>query len=267
MLPSCYVRSFVKRAGVDKVRIAQHFSDAVSTYSACAEVQHAIADGLVARMRECGFPQAAKVYEVGAGMGCLTERVLRAFLPVRLVANDLCDVVADPLRALSGVVEFVSGDAETLPVPEGCEHVVSGAAVQWFFDVEQFFCRVARHLPENGFLAFSTFGPDNFHEVRAVSGIGLDYRSLSAYRTMLESCGLTVLCADAFSQRLTFPNAAGVLRHIRETGTGGVVANRWQVAQTYRFCREYEARFACEGGVALTYHPLLVVAVKREVQR
>ncbi len=248
---------------MDKSLIARSFGGAIRTYDDHAVVQRVIAGEMVRLMKESGFPHNAAIYEVGAGTGLLTDLILKAFSPSRIVANDLCLEASKPLGAISGRIEFVHGDAETLPVPAGCTNVVSCSAIQWFSDAGKFFCTVSAGLPAGGLFAFSTFGPGNLREIRRIAGVGLDYKSLEAHVEMLEAAGFSVRHAGEKTDGIILPTARDLLRHIRGTGTGGVSSETWSVARTRRFCRDYETQFAADGGVALTYHSLYFVAEKK----
>lgn len=248
---------------MDKSLIARSFGGAIHTYDDNAVIQRVIAGEMVRLMKESGFPHNAAIYEVGAGTGLLTDLILKAFSPSRIVANDLCFEASKPLGAISETIEFVPGDAETLPVPAGCTTVVSCSAIQWFSDVGIFFHTISTGLPVGGLFAFSTFGPNNLLEMRKISGIGLDYKSLAEHIELLEIAGFSVLHASENSETIVLGTVSDLLRHIRETGTGGVRSEKWSMAQTRRFRREYEALFSVEGGVVLTYHPLYFIAEKK----
>lgn len=248
---------------MDKKLIARHFGGAFQTYDDNAFIQRLIAVEMVRLMQDNGFPKNAPIYEVGAGTGLLTDLIFKAFAPDRVVANDLCSEAAKPLGEISDRIEFVHGDAETLLVPEGCTNVVSCSAVQWFANVGNFFQMISRGLPAGGYLAFSTFGPDNLKEIRAVSGVGLDYKTLDEHKAFLKASGFSIRHASESSKSIVLSTVTDLLRHIRETGTGGVNSARMSVAQTRQFCRDYATRYAVEGGVTLTYHPMYFVAEKR----
>lgn len=248
---------------MNKPLVARSFAGAFDTYDGSAVIQRIIAGEMIRLMHEAGFPEQAGIYEVGAGTGFLTRLILREFRPSRLVANDLCLEAAKPLDAISDQIEFVHGDAERLPVPNGCTNVVSCSAFQWFSDVGRFFRTISGGLSRGGYLAFSTFGPDNLKEMREISDVGLDYKTLSEHVALLEDSGFVVRHASETRETIALRNVMDLLRHIRETGTGGVVSEKWSVARTRRFCREYEERFSVDGGVSLTYHPMYFVAEKQ----
>lgn len=248
---------------MDKALIARRFGGAFQTYDNSAVIQRLIAAELVRLMLLNDFSKNASFYEVGAGTGLLTDLILKTFTPSRLVANDLCLEAETSLAAISKTIKFVHGDAETLAVPEGCTTVVSCSAIQWFADIGEFFNLISQGLPGGGRFAFSTFGSENLKEIRDVFGVGLDYKTLEGHTALLEAAGFVVRHASETLEHLVLSTVPDLLRHIRETGTGGVAPTTLSVAQTRRFCRDYEARYAVEGGITLTYHPMYFIAEKR----
>ena len=151
-----------------KLSISQNFAGAFATYDANATVQRKIAEEMVTQMRISGFPDGATIYEAGAGTGLLTRMLLREFSPVRIVANDLCAEAGPMLKSISDRVEFLAGDAERIAV-----RLVRArgflSAIRWFFDVGAFW-HMAAGLSSGGYLAFSTFGPENLFEIRKLAG-------------------------------------------------------------------------------------------------
>lgn len=249
--------------GADKRLIAECFGRALGTYDKNAVVQKHMAATLASLMRHEGFPHGASVYEVGAGTGLMTAEIVANFAPRRVVANDLCaDCAALVARASGGVAEFVAGDAEALPVPDGTDAVVSCSAVHWFDDKEAFFAKVATSLDDGKFFAFSSFGPNNMRELRELGHAGLEYDSADEYATMLERAGLRVVASEDALERVFFPDMRALLSHFHETGVSGVRHGKWDMRETLRFRREYERRFREERGLPLTYHPLFFVCVR-----
>jgi len=254
----------MRNRGVDKSHVSVCFGKALGTYDKSAVVQKNVADALADLMRQSGFPTGANIYEVGAGTGLMTARLVAGFAPRHIVANDLCADCAGPVSRVSGgMAEFVAGDAEDLPVPAGTGTVVSCSTIHWFENKPAFFGKVANALPDGGFFAFATYGPGNLREVRESGGAGLDYNSADEYKNMLDAAGFRIVATEDKTELIHFPDTRSLLRHFRETGVGGVARTKWDLRETRRFNREYERRFRDENGLFLTYHPLCFVCAKQ----
>jgi len=255
----------MRNKGVDKSHVSECFGKALATYDRSAVVQKIVADSLADLMRRSGFPTGATIYEVGAGTGLMTARLVAGFAPCHIVANDLnADCAGLVSRASGGIAEFVAGDAEVLPVPEGTSAVVSCSTIHWFENKPAFFAKVANALVAGGFLAFSTYGPDNLREVRESGHVGLPYNTVTEYADMLAEAGFDIVASTDKTERIHFPDMRTLLRHFHETGVGGIGHAKWDMRETRRFCKEYAQRFRDGNGLHLTYHPLCFVCVKKQ---
>ena len=129
----------------------------------------------------------------------------------------------------------------------------------------RFFHKLASLLSPEGVLLFNTFTPENLREVRMLTGEGLTYPETGCIREWL-SADFRILQEEEQPIVLTFRHPLDVLRHLRYTGVTANAAHVWTRGRQLRFCQEYPARCpAAHGGVTLTYCPLYIVAVKKEV--
>ena len=118
-------------------------------------------------------------------------------------------------------------------------------------------------LAAGGRLALSTFGPDNFEEIRATTGDGLVYYTSAELAGLLKQAGLTIEEQKEYTRRLEFGSPTDVLRHIKATGVNAIRKPRWTPRRLTDFETLYRSRFSTSSGtVTLTYHPILIVARK-----
>jgi malonyl-CoA O-methyltransferase len=249
---------------VDKVRVQAHFSRSLSTYRQAAQVQSAMAAELMAALAEVtprrDFP---RILELGCGDGLLSGHIEEQ---LRYQQLTLVDIVPDwaACHCRRRNAAFVAGDMEDMPLPDA-DLVMAGAALQWARDLPALLRRISAVLAPAGLLAFSTFGPENLREIKALTGRALVYPSMSELIAMLEMAGYAVLCARERLSVLTFPAPLAVLRHLRETGVNGVKTERpWTRQDLRNFTERYQGQFSlADGQLPLTYHPLWIVAQKR----
>lgn len=252
----------------DKELLRRRFARALPTYEAEAKVQALAADRLLALLAEtlpAFAPETA--LEIGCAGGLLTAK-LAARLPSlkAIAANDLVAeygaVLADKSRAWRQNVAFLPGDIETLPLTEHYDLIASSSAMQWVHDLPALASKLARHLAPDGALAVSLYGPDNFWEIRELTGNGLDYRTPAELTAALSPHFRVLACRE--EREIThFPDAAALLRHLRATGVNALSppASGWSKGKLARFAAEYAARFGGPEGLRLTYHPVYCVAV------
>lgn len=280
---------------IDKTLVNHRFSRVVESYHREAVAQRQIAERLLNLLQResVSFPSRPHVLEIGCGTGFLTRSLVDCLQPGCLVLNDLCAEMsrcyddwlsespaspsqsgslglpsqgispASPSQGIPGEVHFLAGDAEALLFPGGQDLIVSCSVLQWFTAPEIFFSRCARLLKADGCLAFSTFGGDNLKEVTALTGAGLTYRSLEAWKTLLAP-HFDVLYAGEERIGLTFDRPQDVLYHLKHTGVTAVRREAWTPGDLRRFCNDYVQTYGGpDGQVPLTYHPLYFLARPR----
>lgn len=161
-------------------------------------------------------------------------------------------------------VSFLPCDAETLDFPQGTDLITSCSTLQWFADTERFFARCHHFLSDGGILAFSTFGKKNMREIHTLTGHGLEYLSLDNLKVLL-SPRFEILYAEEEIVSLPFGTPLEVLRHLKQTGVTGTEKRVWTRGRLQSFCDEYIRMCGNDDrSVSLTYHPIYVIARKRE---
>ncbi len=251
----------------DKELIRERFAAGFERYDTLALVQQEICDELAGAVMRHVPRTVARALEVGAGTGFLTRRLVEYFPRTAWVFNDLAPASREYVGRYTGGVEaqYLWGDAETAEFPPELDLLVSASTVQWFDDLPRFLGKSFAALRRGGFLALSTFGPDNFSQIRALTGEGLCYYAPDALSALVRRAGFTLLWQRACCRTLWFSSPVEVLRHIRETGVNATVRRSWTPRRLREFCEEYGERFASsdrDGRVPLTYHPVLLVARK-----
>ena len=161
-------------------------------------------------------------------------------------------------------VSFLPCDAETLDFPQGTDLITSCSTLQWFADTERFFARCHHFLSDGGILAFSTFGKKNMREIHTLTGHGLEYLSLDNLKVLL-SPRFEILYAEEEIVSLPFGTPLEVLQHLKQTGVTGTEKRVWTRGRLQSFCDEYIRMCGNDDrSVSLTYHPIYVIARKRE---
>ena len=92
--------------------------------------------------------------------------------------------------------------------PRETDLITSCSTLQWFNDPGAFLTRCHQALVADGLLAFSTFGTTNMHEIRQLTGHGLDYLSVEELQALL-SPRFDILHAEEEVVSLPFPTPSG----------------------------------------------------------
>lgn len=249
----------------DKKLIKLRFEQAASTYEKQAKVQHLVADRLLALLATTA-PAAvpASMLEIGCCTGLLTEKIMARFPSLsHLTVSDLVPSFAQCVERKVGnqaeKITFLAGDIESVDLPAHYDLIISSSTLHWVHDLPGLFRKLHAHLNEGGILAFSLYGVDNLQEIRAVTGMGLRYKSLGQLQAVVAE-KFHILAAEQARETLCFPDPFSVLQHLRATGVNSIGQQIWTRKQVNAFIAEYTNRFSDGQGVCLTYHPMFIIA-------
>lgn len=249
---------------INKQLVRHSFGKRLFSYAHHAVVQASMADDLVWQLSEAHPDAFERVLEIGCGSGLLTSAFLKRFQVNAYYANDLvenCRHEVEPIvkQYPESVFDFVGGDIEQIPAfPEHIDLIISNATFQWLTNLSTFFPKLHQALCPGGFLAFSTFGPDNLREIRHLTGVGLDYLPYDDVHALLEKHFEVVSCEESVIP-FQFSSPRSVLRHMRLTGVNGVEKRRWTKSCLREFEERYWQVFGLRDQVSLTYHPILCI--------
>ena len=259
----------------DKILIRKRFSRHLAGYDRLACVQRTICDRLAGKLaetqREGNEPPATGTgAELGAGTGFLTTRLFEYFPGVQWYVNDLVPETETYIEKIrerfpESRVAYLWGDAETIGLPDKLTLLLSASAMQWFESPETFIRKAYGKIAPGGWFAFSLYGEANFREIREASeGLGLTHTPFMTVAGWCRDAGFEIVHGEEYRETMIFDTPADVLRHVKETGVNGDSRSRWTRSDLERFCGRYRDRFSAEGGVTLTYHPLLLICRKPE---
>lgn len=247
----------------DSDRIQRSFSRSFATYNAEATTQARIVEQLVQRLASAGAPdQFTKGFEIGCGTGLLSHALRARFKIAEFTLNDLCPEAARTAERIGAA--FLPGDAQEIDWPEAPNLIASASTLQWMEAPEALVSRAADTLAAGGWLALSSLGPQQFHELAELGSQAQapGLREVASLAAALSPDIEIIVAEDGFFQ-MWFACPEAVLRHLRRTGVNGCAGSPWTRAQLKRFCANYAARFGVSGRVPLTYHPVWLIARKK----
>lgn len=257
---------------IDSAQVAQRFAQAHHSYSDQAVIQKKIAAHLLRLMQQhLGQAQFGKVFEIGCGSGNLSHLFMQAFEFDALYLNDLYPEVqqhfaAAPLSSTQAL-HWCLGDIEQLPFPQQLDLVISSSALQWVNDIDALLDTAQQALLPQGYLCFSSFGPDNLTEIKTLTGRGLDYLDVEAWTHQLESHGFEVLQITSQHEPMYFEHPLQILKHLKATGvTATAQQHRWNKQSLQQFYQDYQqfSQIDAQGErrYCLSYHPIYCIARK-----
>ena len=250
---------------IDKSRVALRFAQAGQSYTEHAIAQKQICQHLMQLMLEhLPTRHQVRVLEIGCGSGNLSHLLLQNLQIDRLILNDLYAEVQQHFSQQQQL-EWRIGDIEQLEFPTQLNLVTSSSALQWMTDLQAVFTKVAYALVQQGFFCFSIFGQQNLKEIKALTGQGLEYHTLSELQQVLTQTGFDVLHLSEQIKTLHFSHPKQVLQHLKATGvTATSASHRWTKNTLQQFYQDYQqfSEMDPQGRAqyTLSYHPIYRIA-------
>jgi malonyl-CoA O-methyltransferase len=130
-------------------------------------------------------------------------------------------------------LQRVCGDVFQLPFADGTASLVfSNLMLQWCDDLDAALAEIRRVLAPDGFLAFSTFGPDTLRELRESWAAADGGTHVSGFRDMhdigdaLSRAGLSEPVLDVERLQMVYPDVASITRDLKVIGAHNATAAR-----------------------------------------
>ena len=262
--------------GLHRPQVRASFDRASVTYEAAAVLQARVGDELLGRLEPFNFKPAV-VVDLGAGTGRMTGELKKRYRRALVVAVDLAPGMlreAQRHQQFFRRFERVCADAMRLPLADASvDVVVSSLMLQWCDPPDQVFAEIRRVLKPEGFVAFSTFGPDTLRELRSAwaeaDGAEPGYDHVNHFTDMHDvgdavvRAGLSEPVLDVDRMQLTYPDAIALMRDLKAIGAHTVTAGRPPGlvgrARMQRMQLAYEA-FRRDGRLPATYEVVYGVA-------
>ncbi len=260
-----------------KQTIARHFATA-GDYDQHAKIQQQVCYEL---LNNIAHTQQKSVLEIGAGTGQMTRLLAANIQSQHWVISELCAERTAILQSILPTANILIGDAENIQLSVDSNLldsslIVSANAVQWFDNPLSLIKKSAGYLQAGGQLIFNTFTPDNFLQIKRLTGQGLHYPTISEWQSELKEAGFEKIELSTQCFDVPFANPYAVLKHMKLTGvstnqTQAPSSNRrpfiWTKSRLKQFEQDYWRQFSeldknGQPYVNLTYDVLIVNAFK-----
>lgn len=150
-------------AALDKLRVANAFSDAANYYDAYARVQKSVASQVLNKVMTTDA--SSNILDLGSGTGALSGSLSQ--LGRYVVALDIAQGMLQYAKHRDCADGFVAADFEQLPFAEASfDLIVSSLAIQWCRNLSRLFAECSRVLKPNGRIVLATLGPGTLSELK-----------------------------------------------------------------------------------------------------
>ena len=236
--------------------IKSRFEKSMDKYDDNAIVQHNMAKNIVGELLKISN-KFESILELGSGTGILTKEILKSINFEHYTANDLVEKSKNYITKIIPNAKFIHGNSLKINTNEHFDLIISNAMFQWFSNLDEILVKCKRQLKKNGILAFSTFGTENFQEIKELSGLGLKYLSTVEIKNILLQENFEIELIIEYKKTLEFKNPLELLAHMKNTGVNSLSAKPWTVKDIKEFCEKYLEKY---NTVKLTYNPIIVIA-------
>lgn len=207
----------------DKRQVAASFSRAAASYDSVAELQRAVGGALLDSLPKHFAPE--RWLDLGCGTGYFSRQLAQRFPASSGLAMDIAEGMLQHAQPLGGARYFAAGDAERLPLADGClDLVFSSLAMQWCGDFAAVLAEARRVLRPGGLLVFSSLCVGTLQELRdswqEVDGfVHVNrFREFQRYQALCGASGLTPLQLERRPRTLHFPDLRSLTHELKALG-------------------------------------------------
>lgn len=240
----------------DYKHIKKQFEKSMNDYNKNATVQDLMASKLIIELSKI-TTNFENVLELGSGTGLLTKRIAKNINFKTFNANDLIEKSKLYVQKIIPNANFICGNALKIKPAKKMDLIISNAMFQWFENLDKAVSILKFSLKKDSILAFSTFTPENFKEIKEITGLTLIYKSKEEIIKTLTAQGFEILYCEEFYEEIKFNTPLELLAHMKKTGVNSLSTKIWTVKEVKEFCDKFNKKFK---QTKLTYSPLIVIA-------
>ena len=241
---------------IDFKQVKKQFEKSMTDYDKNAVVQELMASKMMKELLQISNSYE-NILEIGTGTGVLTRHISNNCRYKRYYGNDIVEKSKNYIKKIIPNADFIYGNAMKIKTDKKFDLIISNAVFQWFENIEKFFNMLKCSMTNEGIIAFSTFSPENFHEITELTGLSLQYKSRKEIEEILTSQGFEIIYSEEFQEQIEFNTPLELLAHMKKTGVNSLSDKTWTVKHIKAFCDEYSKKYPKP---VLTYSPIIIIA-------
>lgn len=240
----------------DYKTIKKHFEKSMANYNKNAIVQDLTAQKMVEELVKISS-DFDNILELGSGTGLLTKKIAKNLKFHDFYANDLIEKSQIYVEKYIPNARFFRGNALKIKPNVKMDLIISNAMFQWFDNFEKAITAIKNSIDSSGLLVFSSFLPNNFKQIREITGLTLNYKTEEEIKNTLKDLGFNILYCEKFSKDMEFKTPLELLAHLKNTGVNSLSEKTWTITKIREFCEKYSQKYPTP---ILTYCPIIFIA-------
>jgi len=240
----------------DYKNIKKQFEKSMSEYDKNALVQNMMAEKLLIELVKIQT-DFENILELGSGTGLTTRKIARKLKFKNYCANDLVEKSQNYVKKFIPKAKFICGNALKIMPSKKVDLIISNAMFQWFENLDNALNILKLSMNKGAILAFTSFSPENFSQIKNLTGLTLNYKSLEETENILKLNGFEILFSENFYEEIEFKNPLELLVHMKKTGVNSLSEKTWTVKKVKDFCDKFSKKYS---KTKLTYSPIVIVA-------
>ena len=237
--------------------IKKQFEKSLNTYNDNAVIQKEIAEMLVDKVIQTKN-KFGNILELGCGSGLLTSEISKKINFEKYFANDLIEKSEKYIKKIIPSSNFYFGDARKIRPNQKFDLIISNAMFQWFDNLEKAAEIYKNWLNKDGLLAFTNFTPENYKEIRELTGLSLNYKNLDE-TTKIFKKDFEIVNTEEFNFNIKFKSPLELLAHMKNTGVNSLSSKHWTIKEVKDFCDKNKKKYP---DIRLTYAGIIFVCKK-----
>ncbi len=247
-----------------KKLIAKRFAKSLNTYNNNAQKQKLFAKELL-DITSTFFTstEIENLLEIGCGTGILTDMTTSKLNIKNLFINDIVQDF-DKLKIYNTIANRVKklnvlfGDIENINLPTNINAVFSSSCIQWLNDFNGFITKLASNVVKGGIVGFSTFGKENFKEIKTLTNKGIDYPNYEKTIELVKK-QYQLIHYSQRTEKQYFQSPIEMLRGLKHSGVNAVTSQQWTPTKLSEFSKNYSNNFSSNNQIYITWNPIFMV--------
>jgi malonyl-CoA O-methyltransferase len=236
----------------EKQKIQQCFNKAAATYDQAATLQHDTGKQLLNHLEQLSGMHEL-ILDVGAGTGYCTHLLAKRYPAATIIGIDFAQKMLETAQKNALPSEqYIYADFDNLPLQKNSiDLIYANFAWQWSLDLKLTLEAAKLVLKKNGYIIFSSLGPQTLCELRAAFASIDQHQHLNEFLSIDEvkqnllTCDFKILDLKQELQTLSFNDIFELMRNLKKVGANYVFNKDIEHLSTRHYFERLAQAYEC----------------------